>query len=145
MEDLTKDFNHLSTNFNVKAVQNLINKYHLSNNAERMFDNYGGNEDTIRALLEKQHRANIASNSRATDALLKKRSKIILPKPPIEIDQTPKTSTVQTRIPEKSVRSSIHKLVGGKKSRRNTRRQRNLKKQKSHQKQTRKYRHSRRH
>lgn len=71
VDDLTKSMGKMSTNFTIQNVKNLIKKYGLSCNAERIYHNYGGDEENIINVLKQQHTDKVLASNRNANAFLK--------------------------------------------------------------------------
>ena len=61
----------MSTNFTIQSVKNLINKYGLSCNAEKIYETYGGDEQSIINALEQKHNEKLHASNINANAFLK--------------------------------------------------------------------------
>jgi hypothetical protein len=70
IDDITKSMRRMSHNFTIHDVANIIKRYSLSCDAKRIFNNYDGDEQTIRNVLEKQHDDKVLASNRGANAFL---------------------------------------------------------------------------
>jgi hypothetical protein len=67
---LTKSMGRMSHNFTIGDVANIIKRYGLSCDPKRIFNNYNGDEQNIRNVLEKQRSDKVLASNRGANAFL---------------------------------------------------------------------------